>query len=111
MSVTRADRRDRVLLVVHGDLDLPGEGQLLAAVSPVLRELSGRPLVLDLSGVDFAASVGLSDLIMIDHDATSNGHSVRIVVGDNRRVRKLLAMVGLDHRLRIVDSLDDALDR
>jgi anti-anti-sigma factor len=72
LAVERADRDDCVVLVVRGDLDLPTEGQLLAAVSAVLREQVGRPVVLDLSRLRFLASMGDSELIMIRHEATSS---------------------------------------
>ena len=49
LSVTRGDRQDCLLLVVHDDRDVPAEGQLLAAAQGASRELSGRPLVLDVS--------------------------------------------------------------
>jgi hypothetical protein len=51
----------------------------------------------------------MSDLIMIEHEAKTRGHSVRIVLGNNRWMRKLLATLG-SHQLPIFDSIDDALD-
>jgi hypothetical protein len=55
LSVERTDRADCVLLVIRGALDLPTEGQLLAAVWAIQRQRVGRPIVLDLSGVEFMA--------------------------------------------------------
>jgi len=105
LSVERTDRDDSVLLVLRGDLDLATEGQLLAAAWAVLRQRAGRPVVLDLSRVQFGASIGYSELAMISHEATSSGQEVRIVAGGNRRLRHLLGQLG---SLPIHDAVDDA---
>jgi hypothetical protein len=73
LSVTREDRQDCILLVVHGDMDVPAEGQLLAAAHGASRELSGRPLVLGLSRRGCAGSGVLSDLLMIDQEVNTRG--------------------------------------
>ena len=73
LSVTREDRQDCSLLVVHGDMDVPAEGQLPAAAHGASRELSGRPLVPGLSRLGCAGSGGVSDLLMIDHDVSTRG--------------------------------------
>lgn len=56
LSVTHKDRQDCLLLVVHGDRDVPAEGQLLAAAHGASRELSGRPLLLGLSRLGCAGA-------------------------------------------------------
>ena len=73
LSETREDRQDGSLLVVHGGMDVPAEGQLLAAAHGASRELSGRPLVPDLSRLGCAGSGVLSDLLMIDHEVNTRG--------------------------------------
>ena len=109
LSVTRSDRDDCILLVVRGDLSLATEGQLLRAAGTVLRERSGRPLVLDLTGVGFAGSIGLSELIMLDHEATTYRQEVRIVVGRNYPLHRAVASAGVEESLTIFGSMDDAL--
>src|SRR4051794_4037195 len=94
LSVERTDRDDCVLLTVRGDLDLPTEGQLLAAASGVLHERLGRPVVLDLSGVRFIASIGFAELLMIRHEATTSAQEMRILAGGNQRLRRLLDQLG-----------------
>ena len=105
LSVERTDRDDCVLLIVRGDVDLPTEGQLLAAASGVLRERVGRPVLLDLSGVQFIASIGYAELYMIRHEARASGQEVHMVAGGNQRLRHLLGLLG---QLPIYDSVDDA---
>jgi hypothetical protein len=73
LSVTREDRQDGILLAVHGDMNAPAEGQLLAAAHGASRELSGRPLVLGLSRLGCAGAGRVSDLLMIDHDVSTHG--------------------------------------
>jgi hypothetical protein len=67
------------------------EGQLLGAAWAVLRERSGRLLVLDLTGVGFVGSLGLSELIMLGHEAASYRQEVRIVVGRNNPLQRAMA--------------------
>ena len=109
LSVTRTNRDDCILLVVRGDLSLATEGQLLGAAGTVLRERSGRPLVLDLTGVGFAGSLGLSELIMLDHEAAACRQEVRIVVGRNYPLQRAVASAGVEGSLTIFGSMDDAL--
>jgi anti-sigma B factor antagonist len=109
LSVTRTDRDDCIMLVVRGDLSLATEGQLLGAAGTVLRERSGRPLVLDLTGVGFAGSLGLSELIMLDHEAATYGQEVRVVVGRNYPLQRAVASAGLEGSFPIFGSMDDAL--
>jgi len=105
--VKRTDREYCILLVVRGDLDLATEGKLLAAAWAVLRERGGRPLVLDLSGLAFVGSVGFSELLMIDHEATTHGQELRMVTGGNQRLRILLGSLG---PLQRYDSVDKACE-
>jgi anti-anti-sigma factor len=107
LSVKRTDRESCILLVVRGDLDLATEGKLLAAAWAVLRERGGRPLVLDLSGLAFVGSVGFSELLMIDHEATTHGQELRMVTGGNQRLRILLGSLG---PLQRYDSVDKACE-
>ena len=85
------------------------EGQLLGAAWAVLRERSGRLLVLDLTGVGFVGSLGLSELIMLDHEAATYGQEVRIVAGHNYPLQRAVASAGLEGSFPIFGSLDDAL--
>jgi|SRR5690242_9420393 len=105
LSVERTDRDDWILLVVRGELDLATEGQLLLAACAVLQERTGHPVVIDLSGLCFIDSHGLSELVMISHEATSCDQEVRVVAAGNRRLRSMLRVVG---QLPIYDSIDDA---
>ncbi len=62
-------------LVVHGDIDIAGGPTL---ESYVLRSESGRPIVLDLRGVEFIDSSGLRTLLAAARRARRNDSSVRL---------------------------------
>jgi hypothetical protein len=49
--------------------------------------------------------MGFSELLMIRHNATSYDEEVRIVAGDNGRLRRLLDLLG---PLPVHDSVADA---
>jgi hypothetical protein len=47
---------------------------------------------------------------MIEYEARRHGYPVRIVLGGNRRLRKLLTVLGLHQQLPSFDSIDDAMN-
>jgi anti-sigma B factor antagonist len=109
LRVVRADRGDCTVLVVQGDLDLAARGRLLEAAWGPSYGRRGRPLVLDLSGVGFMASVGAAELVMLRDECAPLGVEVRVVVGRSRSVRLLLALTGLNEVFAIFCSVDDAV--
>src|SRR5262245_28180259 len=109
MSVARVDRSGCTVLVVRGELDMAVEGRLFAAAVTVLQEHARHALVLDMSGLGFMASIGISELIMIQYEAVTCRRRLRIIVGGNRQLQRVLAAVGLDRRLPICASIEEAL--
>jgi len=97
------------LLVVRAEVDMAVAGQLAAAAVTVLEERSGGPLVLDMSGLGFMGSTGIAKLIMIQDEAVAYGQRLQIVAGCNRQLRNVLATVGVDRRLPLCESIDEAL--
>ena len=94
------------------------EDRGIALAGPLLRIAEGRialpgsvrvALVLDLTGVGFAGSLGLSELIMLDHEAATYGQEVRVVVGRNYPLQRAVASAGLEGSFPIFGSMDDAL--
>ena len=51
------------MVAVHGELDLDGAPELRRALIEAIDEHPGRPLVVDLEGVDFIDSAGLGVLV------------------------------------------------
>jgi anti-anti-sigma factor len=67
-----------------------------------------RLLIIDLSGVSFCDVAGLAVLIGTQRRATARGIAVRLAA-PHPQVAKLLRITGLDHRLTICATLEDAL--
>ncbi|MDQ0988371.1 STAS domain-containing protein [Streptomyces sp. V2I9] len=100
-------RRERGALVitVSGDLDIDSVGPLSEALATAADAPSG-PVVVDLSGVNFADSTMVNVLLQ--------GHTA---LGDRMRLaapspfmRRLIGMIGLDSALPVLPSVDHAID-
>ncbi len=93
------------LLSVRGELDLASSPALeqelerVAASSPAL-------VIIDLRGLDFMDSTGLSVLIRAHQRAQEGGHRIGIVNG-SRQVRRLLSLTGVADRLTIVERPEE----
>jgi anti-sigma B factor antagonist len=70
---------------------------------------SGQPLVADLDRVSFIDSGGLSALVGTARRAAAYGGSLHVVCA-RPEIRKLLRLTGLDSRIPLTLSLDEALE-
>jgi anti-sigma B factor antagonist len=105
LRVHHREVRGAVVVSVVGDVDMNTvpdlEERIVAAERPEL------PLVLDLAGVTFLDSSGLSALVRC-HQRGLAGAGFRLVVA-SRAVARPLALTALDGLLEIHPTLDDAL--
>jgi anti-anti-sigma factor len=103
LRVRTAMRGTAAIVSFAGELDLNTIDQARAA----LAELPGQPprLVLDLSELAFADSVGLALLVQLLH---SDGDRLRLVRGPSS-LRRTVAITGLDEVLPWCEDLDHAL--
>lgn len=69
----------------------------------------GWTLVVDLDGVSFLGSVGLSVLFEINERCQATGNPMRVVVSRPEVVRPL-QVTGLDRVISVTDSLDRVVD-
>lgn len=94
-------------------VDLPAEidltnvervyDQLDAAV------LSGAPVIIaDLTGTTFCDSAGMQRLIMIHRRAAARDVQLRLAVTPGGAVRRMVEMLGLDKRLPVYSSAQEA---
>jgi anti-sigma B factor antagonist len=97
---------DRATLTVRGTLDLATVNQLVDRASAVLDD-SPVGLVLDLAGVDFCDSTGISGLIRIRNKAKEHDAGVEIR-NPTPSVRWLLETTGLAKAFRVHDGPDGA---
>lgn len=100
---------ETILCVVTGEVDL--------FTGPSLREkltdaISVAPshLVIDMSGVQFLASIGLSILVEILAAQEAAGHHLAVVVENNHAVTHALQTTGLDQVLDLHVTLATAVN-
>ena len=109
MTIARDDQGGCVVLAVRGEVDLSTGGRLLEAGSAALRDAVGRPLVLDLSGVDFLSSSGLGLLVELNDEGHDLGVPLRVVVDETRPVIRPIRTMGLDEVLSLYRTVDEAV--
>jgi anti-sigma B factor antagonist len=99
IDVRRERESARVLPI--GELDLATVGRLDRALGE-LRGDGVRRVVVDLRGLTFMDSTGLSLLLRWGHDADRDGFDLALVHG-GRPIRRLFELTGAEGRLTFVD--------
>ncbi len=94
-------------IVVSGELDLASGPQLEAELERVFTPQT-RLLVVDLRGLEFMDSTGLSILVRGHQRLTSEGCEMGLVRGSSQ-VQRLLDLTGVAERLRLVDQPEELL--
>lgn len=90
-----------VVLVLVGDLDLATAGALVLAAEEVLAESEpGQELVVDLAGVVFCDSAGISAMVTVRRLSTQYGCVLR-VTKPQPQVRRVLEVTGLTGHLNL----------
>ncbi|HYQ69482.1 STAS domain-containing protein [Actinophytocola sp.] len=88
-----------------GEVDLVTAPALRTALLDALAESPGGLCVVDLTGVTFLDSAGLTTLIEVNQRA----RSLRVVVGSNRPVIRPIQLTGRDGVLALYGSVTEAL--
>ena len=84
-----------------GDLDVFLKGQLQQELHAVPE---GGVLVIDLTGVSFIDSAGLTVLIDAHKRASRTGGEVRLIVQEHQQVYRILQITGLTRMFKIFPS-------
>jgi anti-sigma B factor antagonist len=98
----------------HGYAIVTAAGEIDISTVTRLRErlfdiaASGRPLVVDFGQVSFIDSVGLAMLVGTANRAAAHGHSLQVACAPPK-IRQLLRLAGLDRRIALPRTLDEAL--
>jgi anti-anti-sigma factor len=87
----------RVTIAISGDLDMAGTLRLQPQLDRLIEEVRPDVLVLDLRGVDFVDSVGLSLLVEV-HEAALGGEFRLAIVRGTREVQRIFELAGYDGR-------------
>lgn len=96
------------VLEVHGEIDLAEADAIRDRMDRLLRDRPQRA-VLDLSGVEFLGSHGLTAVVRSSRSAGAAGVRLVGVTGSNRAVLRPIRMTGLDRVVRWFPDLDAAL--
>jgi anti-sigma B factor antagonist len=108
LTVTVEHEDQSTVLVVTGELDMQTTPRLGDALGQALRDRPGL-LVVDLSGVEFLGSAGLTALLDA-HDSAGQHTTLRLVASSRITLRPI-QITGLDQRLAVYPSRADALVR
>jgi anti-sigma B factor antagonist len=111
ISLRVVDRSDAYIVVVRGAVDGLTATRLRDAIMRGLKARSGRPVVVDLSAVEFFGSAGLRTLWQAAaEDAETPGFTpLRLVVDHNRPVIRPMELVGLDKFLELYYDMPSAI--
>jgi len=101
-------RRERgvVIAEVSGDIDVSTVSGLRERMLELAN--SGQPLIADLNDVSFIDSAGLGVLIGTARRALERGGSLHAVCS-KEATRKLLWLTGVDRRIPLTSTVDEAL--
>jgi len=99
VALTEGPEPDQVTAHVQGELDAASNPLLQASLLRALRR-AGRVLTVDLSGVSFFGSAGVTALVWVSQHPEAAGKHVR-VVATSRIVTGPLELTGLLERLDV----------
>jgi anti-sigma B factor antagonist len=98
---------DWMVLTVGGEVDLNTAPQLKDRINGLITQ-GNTNLVVDLEGVEFMDSTGLSALVSGLMRTTEGGGSLAVVC-TRPQVLRLLALTGLDQVLKVHSSVAEAV--
>lgn len=98
----------QVVVCVTGDVDASNAEELVAYLFLVLAEQETPRVVINLSGLEFVDSAGLTALIEARLHARRCGGDVHLA-SMRPQIRRVLRASGLDQTLAIYSTVDDAL--
>jgi len=94
-------------IVITGRLDTPGTN----AISAGLHELAAAPkrgVIVDLSAVQFAASIGIGQMILAAKEVKNRGGHLVLLVNAHSAVMVSLTTTGIDQVIPVFQSATDA---
>ena len=93
-------------IFIEGRLDTPGTN----AIAPQLRELSSakRGVIVDLSAVQFAASIAIGQLIVNAQAVKARGGHMVVIATPNTAVMISFQTTGIDKIIPVFTSATDA---
>lgn len=109
MPINYEDTASGVRLIkLSGRMDIAGTGQIEVPFAS-LACTDTHNVVVDLSGVEFLASIGIRCLISNAKAQHNRGGKLVLFVGDNAQVAKTLETTGIDALIPMFAAYDEAL--
>ncbi|TML72731.1 MAG: STAS domain-containing protein [Actinobacteria bacterium] len=96
------------VVAVTGELDLYSAEQVQRALAEAIDD-AAESVVVDLMGVSFMDSAGLSVLVSASNALRSSGGKL-VVAADDRRILRVLEITGLDRTIHVERSLVEAVE-
>lgn len=111
MTVRTREQERAIVVTVEGAVDGYTAPRLRAAVDAAFADSTPRPVIVDLSAVEFLGSPGLRILFDAAAEAVLQRgfQPLRIVVDHARPVIRPIEIVGLDGHLALYHYLEEAL--
>lgn len=97
------------VVAVVGAVDVATGTRLRAELGAALADPAPGPVLVDLTEVSYMSSTGVAVLCDAQWEAGERGRPLRLVLGDNRVVSRLLRTTGVDQLLEQYPSRADAL--
>jgi anti-anti-sigma factor len=97
---------DYTIVTAAGEIDISTVTRLRERLFEIAA--GGHPLVVDLDQVSFIDSVGLAVLVGTANRAAAHGGSLYVACG-RPKFRELFRLAGLDCRIPLASTLDEAL--
>lgn len=110
LKVTSLVQGDRIVLSVHGEIDLYTVPRLQRELASALAQGGPVQLVIDLSGVDFCDSSGVNALLAAHRQAREGGGELALA-SPRQAVRKILQVTGLETVFTVIESPAHAVGR
>jgi anti-sigma B factor antagonist len=107
LRIVTQQRADRLIVELHGELDMvssPQLGEAFAELDPGARD----PIVLDLHNVSFLDSTGLKAIFAARNVASERGQQFAVTHG-SPQVQRLLSLTRLGEHLTMIETADAVL--
>jgi anti-sigma B factor antagonist len=92
---------------VHGEIDYAGAFSMQVRIAAACRRRRARGLIVDLRGAEFMSSSGLGAILNLQREPACQRGGL-IVSGPSRDVRRVIELTGMERRLIIVDTVEEA---